>query len=95
MEGILAIVFIFGGGSMFLLAISPVGKAIAARIQSQSGGSNDQLRRVLESHETVLEELEHVRQDVVELQERVDFTERLLARHRDQGQLPPSSQAEP
>ncbi len=50
MEGILAIVFIFGGGSMFLLAISPVGKAIAARIQSQSGGSNDQFAQGFWNH---------------------------------------------
>lgn len=35
MEGILAITFIFGGGTLFLLSISPVGKAIAERIRSQ------------------------------------------------------------
>ena len=29
-EGILAIIFIFGGGTLFLLAISPVGKAYVA-----------------------------------------------------------------
>ena len=33
MEGILAITFIFGGGTLFLLSISPVGKAIAERIR--------------------------------------------------------------
>ena len=31
-EGVLAIVFIFGGGSLFLLAISPIGKAFAERL---------------------------------------------------------------
>ena len=29
MEGILAITFIFGGGTLWLLSLSPVGKAIA------------------------------------------------------------------
>ena len=32
-EGVLAITFIFGGGTLFLLAISPVGKALADRIR--------------------------------------------------------------
>ena len=34
MEGILAITFIFGGGTLFLLAISPVGRALAERIRA-------------------------------------------------------------
>ena len=32
-EGVLAITFIFGGGTLFLLAISPIGKAFAERIR--------------------------------------------------------------
>ena len=35
MEGVLAITFIFGGGTLFLLAVSPVGRALAERIRSQ------------------------------------------------------------
>lgn len=74
-EGILAIIFIFGGGSLFLLAVSPVGKAFADRIrhgtQPIGGGESDP---------NVLAELEQLRADVTELQERVDFAERLLAK---------------
>ena len=33
MEDILAVTLIFGGGAAFLLAISPIGKAIAYRIK--------------------------------------------------------------
>jgi hypothetical protein len=33
MEDILAITFLFGGGAVFLLSISPVGRAIADRIR--------------------------------------------------------------
>ena len=73
-EGILAITFIFGGGSLFLLAISPVGKALADRIRhgTHPVGSG-------EPDPHVLSELEQLRSDVTELQERVDFAERLLA----------------
>ena len=81
-EGILAITFIFGGGSIFLLAISPVGKAIADRIRHGAqplgaGGTEPE----------VLNELEQLRADVGELQERVDFAERLLAQKQGAGEL--------
>ena len=81
-EGILAITFIFGGGSLFLLAISPVGKALAERIRHgpHPPGSGD-------PDPAVLGELEQLRSDVTELQERVDFAERLLAQKRG-AQLP-------
>jgi hypothetical protein len=82
-EGILAITFIFGGGTLFLLAISPVGKALADRIRHGtqpigSGGTEPE----------VLNEIEQLRQDVTELQERVEFAERLLAQKQETGQLP-------
>ena len=73
-EGILAIIFIFGGGSVFLLAVSPVGRAIADRIRHGPRGPG-----AGEPDPGVLAELEQLRADVTDLQERVDFTERLLA----------------
>jgi hypothetical protein len=81
-QGILAIIFIFGGGTLFLLAISPVGKALADRIRHGTqplgaGGTEPE----------VLNELEQLRNDVTELQERVDFTERMLS-NKGAGQLP-------
>ncbi len=72
-EGILAITFIFGGGSLFLLAISPVGKALAERIRHGPHPAG------AEPDPAVMGELEQLRSDVTELQERVDFAERLLA----------------
>jgi hypothetical protein len=82
-EGILAITFIFGGGTCFLLAISPVGKAIADRIRhgTQPVGAGG-------TEPEVLTEIEQLRNDVNELQERVDFAERLLAQKQEAGQLP-------
>src|SRR5712691_9108182 len=88
MEDILAILFIFGGGTMVALAMSPIGRAVAARIQGGAGRSGDEVSRLQESHQAVLAELDAVRQDVAELQERLDFTERLLARHREEQRLP-------
>lgn len=88
MESILAIVFIFGGGSMFLLAISPVGRAIAARIQGGGRIPDDQVERLEAGQQAVLDEMEALRHDVTEMQERLDFAERMLAQQREKGALP-------
>jgi hypothetical protein len=85
MEGILAIIFIFGGGSMFLLAVSPVGRAFADRIRGGTTAPDDTVRRLEAAHQDVLEELESVRREVVEIHERLDFTERVLAQKRNEG----------
>ena len=79
MEGILAIIFIFGGGTCFLLSISPVGKAIAERIRNKGA--------VAAADPELLAEVDALRQEVSELQERVDFTERLLARQQERAQV--------
>jgi hypothetical protein len=91
MEDILAIVFIFGGGSIFLLAISPIGRAIADRIRGGSvggGAPEETVRRLHETQQAILDDLEGVRQELGEVQERLDFTERLLAQQREAGRLP-------
>ena len=79
MEGILAITFIFGGGTAFLLSISPIGKAIAERIRAHGA---------IPMHDPeLLAEVDALRRDVSELQERVDFTERLLAQSQERQQV--------
>lgn len=82
MEGVLAITFIFGGGSLFLLAISPVGKAIAERIRH---GKRPEVVEAAEGQEELLENVDQLRREVAELAERVDFTERLLGQQRGSG----------
>ncbi|KPJ85945.1 MAG: hypothetical protein AMS18_15945 [Gemmatimonas sp. SG8_17] len=90
MEDILAITLIFGGGTLFLLSVSPIGRAIAERIKSGSiGPAKETLNHLEESQIAVMEELDLIRQELSEVQERVDFTERLLAKQRDPDQLPP------
>jgi len=79
MEGILAITLIFGGGTAFLLSISPIGKALAERIRS---------RGAVPMHDPeLLAEVDSLRRDVSELQERVDFAERLLAQSQERPQV--------
>jgi hypothetical protein len=79
MEGVVAIIFIFGGLTVFGLSMSPVGRALAERIRG----------RPLAQHDPeILAELDDIRADLAELHERVDFTERLLARQNEPGQLP-------
>ncbi len=79
MEDIIAIIFIFGGGTLFLLAVSPVGRAFADRLrhgpQPLASGEPDH---------AVWDELDRLRAEMGELHERVDFTERLLAKGADQ-----------
>jgi hypothetical protein len=79
MEGVLAIIFIFGGGTLFLLAVSPVGRALAERIRSQGAhpGPDPEL----------LAEVDALRAEVSELHERVDFAERLLAQRQEHGKI--------
>ena len=86
-EGVLAITFLFGGGTLFLLSISPIGRAFAERIRAKGQGD---VRTELADHKEALEqELEAVRRDVAELAERVDFAERLLAKQREGERLAP------
>jgi hypothetical protein len=79
MEGILAITFIFWGGTAFLLAMSPIGRAIAERIRAHGA--------VPMQDPELLAEVDALRRDVSELQERVDFTERLLAQSQERQQV--------
>jgi hypothetical protein len=67
-----------------LIARGEIGKAIAHRIR---GGSPPDDRVQGELAE-VRQELDLVRQELGELHERLDFTERLLARSQVSGQLP-------
>jgi hypothetical protein len=78
MEGLFAITFIFGGGTLFLLSISPVGKALADRLRGRVGPAQDP---------ELLAEVEALRQEVAELHERVDFAERILLESHERKEL--------
>jgi len=86
MEDILAIVLIFGGGIIIALGFSPIGKAVAERIRGRPAATVDDAQI-----ESLRDELEQVRREMGELQERMDFTERLLAKQRNPQQVGPGS----
>ena len=72
-----------GGFFTWMIALSPVGKAYAEKLRGQAGGMTGEA--VEELHQTI----EDLRQEVTELAERVDFTERMLAKAREKGLLEP------
>ena len=78
MEGIFAITLIFGGGTLFLLSISPVGRALADRLRGQAGPVQDP---------ELLAEVDALRQEVAELHERVDFAERILLKNQERKEI--------
>jgi hypothetical protein len=75
MEDILAITFIFGGGTLILLAFSPVGKAFADRIRF-----GRQSLPAPEVDGALYDEVDRLRGELNEMHERLDFAERLLAK---------------
>jgi Tfp pilus assembly protein PilO len=74
----LTMTLIFGAGVVLILR-GPVGRALARRIEGQSGAAGELATRV-EELESRIAELEQERARTAELEERVDFAERLLAR---------------
>jgi hypothetical protein len=74
MEDILAIIFLFGGAAVVGLAYSPIGRAFADRARHGKG-----VLPAAEPDPAIYAELDQLRADVTELQERLDFAERLLA----------------
>lgn len=74
MENVLAVILIFGGGATVAFAFSPIGRAIAERVRGPAAqlplGATDP---------AILEELDRLRIEMGEVQERLDFAERMLA----------------
>jgi hypothetical protein len=87
-----AILTIFGGGTLVLLSITPVGKALAARILGKKGatvGVDEETAEEVRQLRSDVEDLRHVGDQMSELAERVDFLERLVAKQREPERLPP------
>lgn len=88
--GLVAVLGLFGGGTLFLLAISPVGKALAARITGKKGVvEGDETAEEVKELRREVDEMRHMTEQMSELGERVDFLERLVAKQREAERLPP------
>jgi peptidoglycan hydrolase CwlO-like protein len=88
-EDILAIVMVFGTAMLGVIAFSPIGKAIAERLRGKSA----QVQSAPEELDDLRAQLQTVQEQVNELAERQDFTERLLAKTRDKGAIGPAKEA--
>jgi len=73
----LGILFIASTAAVLILR-GPIGKAIGRRLEGKAGPDAGQLQR-LEELELRLANIEHDRARLGDLEERLDFTERLLA----------------
>ena len=88
--GLAAVILLFGGGTLFLLSVSPVGKAFAARILGKKAAdADDQTAEEVKDLRQEVDELRHFGEQMNELSERVDFLERLVAKQRDAERLAP------
>lgn len=67
-------------GAVYILG--PIAKAIARRVE-RHGGSDPALQEELQSLRERVGEVDQLRERMLELEERVDFAERLLARPID------------
>lgn len=88
--GLVAVVLLFGGLTLFLLAISPIGKALAARITGKKVLLEDEeIAALVRDLRTELDQMHHLPEQMNELGERVDFLERMVAKQREADRLPP------
>lgn len=79
--GICAIIAVTCGGIVMVRWLSP--KRLPPALPPER-------ERMLENVQARLGELEELKQRVAELEERIDFAERVLAKERDAGRIPPS-----
>jgi hypothetical protein len=84
MVDLIAVILLFGGGTLFLLSVSPIGRAFADRIKGRPPAAGD-----IRGQEDVQADVQELRREVAELVERMDFLERLLAKSRDADRLAP------
>ena len=82
MEDILAIVMVFGTGIVGLIAFSPIGRAIAERIRHKDGALLP-----TEELDDLRAQLQNMQEQVSELAERQDFTERVIAKTKEKGAI--------
>jgi hypothetical protein len=82
-EDIVAIVMVFGTGMLGIVAFSPIGRAIANAIQRKSGVVP--APELTAAVDELGDRVAMLQQQVAELAERQDFTERLLAKAREKG----------
>jgi hypothetical protein len=77
------------GVAVTLILRGPLGQALAQLLGAEDPRARELQSRLSGQLDEVLEELRALRQDTADLQERMDFTERLLSRQADPARLRP------
>ena len=83
-EAVAFLMFVTMVGGFVLLY--PVVRALAERLRPRPEAGKDELQAL---RDDVVEELQQMRREIAELGERMDFTERLLAKQREAERLAP------
>lgn len=73
--GVIAVILLFGGGTLVGISFSPLGSALADRLRYGKVPPAPP-----EIDPAIFEELDQLRTEMSELNERVDFAERLLSK---------------
>ncbi len=89
MEDILAIVFLFGGGTIAAIAFSPIGRALADRIRGKHSNADGIAAELSEHREETTAQIANLQGQVGELAERLDFAERMLSKQKEAERLAP------
>lgn len=90
MEGVFALLIPIVAISVFGMWVTGIGSAIARRIGGETARPDPMAEERLERLE---HDMEAMREQLTETQERVDFAERMLAQVREAQRLPPPTRA--
>jgi Tfp pilus assembly protein PilO len=81
LEGIAAVVLLLGAGLIVAALLWPLIRALARRIEG--GAPSTEMQAELEGLRERVRQLEEMQPRMAELEERVDFTERIVAQGRE------------
>ncbi|HKA57275.1 MAG TPA: hypothetical protein VKD28_01565 [Gemmatimonadales bacterium] len=87
--GLTAVLLIFGPLAVFFISLTPIGKAISARILGKKAAGDEESMAEVNELRREVEDLRHLPEQMSELGERVDFLERMVAKQREAERLPP------
>ncbi|HEX2265976.1 MAG TPA: hypothetical protein VHH14_06815 [Solirubrobacterales bacterium] len=85
LEDMAAVVLLLGVGLILATLVWPLIKAIARRIEGRA--ANAEVQAELEGLRERVRQLEEMQPRMLELEERVDFTERIVAKGREPDRL--------
>ena len=85
LEGIAAVVLLLGAGLIIAALIWPLIRAVARRIEGGAPGA--EMQAELESLRERVHQLEEMAPRMTELEDRLDFTERVVAQGREPDRL--------